>query len=149
LLVAAATATGANGQSVRISSLADINFGTIQNFVSDQSVSQTVCVYSTARSGAYQVTATGDGPANAFTLRSGSNRLAYEVQWADSAGQTVGASLAPGIPLPSQTSSTILSNCLFGLLPTASLIATLRASDINTAVSGNYSGTLTLLIAPD
>lgn len=142
--------TGAYAQAqVQISRLVDVSFGTIANFTTDQSISQTICVYSSAANGGYSVTATGSGSSGAFTLSaSGGNRLRYEVQWAASANQTTGQTLTARVALGGLTSNGITSSCVFGFLPTASLITVLRATDLSTVTAGTYTGTLSLLIAP-
>ncbi len=147
--LAALTSTGAAAQSVRISGLSDVQFGTLTNLINDQRASQTICVYSSALNGGYRVTATGSGPSGAFTLQSGSAQLEYELQWASSANQTSGQPLSPGVPLASQTGSTWFSNCLFGLFLSASLITVLRAQDTSSARAGAYSGSVALMIAPN
>ncbi len=63
--LAALTSTGAAAQSVRISGLSDVQFGTLTNLINDQRASQTICVYSSALNGGYRVTATGSGPGGA------------------------------------------------------------------------------------
>jgi hypothetical protein len=134
-------------EQARITSLADVAFGTIGNFTSDQSIARDVCIYSSTDR--YSVTARGSGTANAFTLASGTNRLAYEVQWADSAGQTAGTTLSPNVALGGQSTFSIIGTaCFFGIFRTASLITILRANALSTAAAGNYTGTLTLIIAP-
>ena len=147
--LAALCSTAASAQSVRISGLSDVQFGTLTNFVNDQTSSQTICVYSSAFNGGYRVTATGSGPGGAFTLQSGAAQLPYELQWAGSANQTSGQPLSPGIPLASQSGNTWLSNCLFGMFMSASLITVLRANQTSAAQAGAYSGTVSLLIAPN
>ncbi|MBV1916578.1 MAG: hypothetical protein KUG65_00725 [Sphingomonadaceae bacterium] len=139
----------ANAQNVRISGLSDVNFGTILNFSVDYTDSQNVCIYSSGISGTYHVTATGSGAGGAFTLASGSNTLAYEVQWADTANQPSGTSLASGVALYGQSASAFFSGCFFGIFPTASLVTVLRASETSAATTGSYAGTLTLLVAPN
>lgn len=147
--LAASCSVPGHAQNVRISGLSDVDFGTLTNLINDQTISQTICVFSAAFNGGYRITATGSGPGGAFTLQSGAAQLPYELQWAASADQTSGQPLTPGIALSSQSGNTWLSNCLFGLFRSASLIAVLRASQTGTARAGSYSGTVALMIAPD
>ncbi len=147
--LAALVSPCAAAQSVRVSGLSDVAFGTLTNLVNDQTSSQTICVYSSAVNGGYRVTATGSGPGGAFTLQSGSAQLPYELQWADAANQTSGQPLSPGVPLTGQSGSTWFSNCLFGLFLSASLITVLRASETSRARAGSYSGSVSLMIAPN
>lgn len=148
-LIAFAPASADAAPSVRINNLADVAFGTISNFTSDQTSSQSICIYSTAAGGLYQITATGSGSGGAFTLASGTDTMAYEVQWAATAGQTTGTSLTAGVALTGLTSNATKSGCTSGPSSSASLITVLRTAEIGAAKSGSYSGTMTLLVAPN
>jgi hypothetical protein len=75
--------------------------------------------------------------------------MAYEVQWAAASGQTSGLSLTAGVEQTNLTSSATSSNCASGPVTTASLITILRTAQVTAARAGAYSGTLTLLIAPN
>src|SRR6185312_11899402 len=66
---------------VQISGLTDIAFGTVDP-TSAASQSENVCVWSNTSGRGYQVTATGSGASNAFTLTDGTNTLPYSVEWA-------------------------------------------------------------------
>ena len=148
LLILAPVSADAAPQA-RITKLVDAAFGTISNFSTDLTNSQSICVYSTGTSGQYRVTATGDGSGGAFTLASGSYTLAYEVQWSASSGQTSGQSLTAGVALTGLTSTATSSNCSSGPVTTASLITILRTTGVSAATAGAYSGTLTLVVAPN
>lgn len=139
----------AHAASAQISKLANVSFGTIANFSSDLSNSQNICVYSTGTSTRYHVTGTGSGAGSAFTLASGSNTMAYEVEWSSSSGQTSGTSLTSGTALTLQTSTATNATCSSGPATSASLIVILRTATIQAARAGAYSGTLTLIIAPN
>ena len=139
----------AQEQQVRVNKLVNAAFGTIANFTIDQTRSQNVCVYTTPLGTRYQVTATGNGTGGAFTLASGANTLAYEVQWAATSGQTVGTTLNPGVPLTFLTTTATISGCTTGPATSASLITILRTAAIGSARSGNYTGVLTLLLRPN
>lgn len=139
----------AQAQSVRISGMSDVNFGQVANFLNDQSLSQTVCLFSSSLNGGYTVTATGSGAGGAFALGAGGNQLPIEVQWAGSANQISGQNLQPGVPLPSNTANAVLSGCFLGLLRSASLIVVLRASETSKARAGAYTGSVSLMVAPN
>lgn len=139
--------TPGHAQQVRISRLTDVAFGTISNFLIDQTRTQNVCAHSTSPTRGYSVTARGNGTAFAFTLASGSNRLAYEVQWAGSTGQTTGTNLVANVAQTGFTGRGNNSTCGNGTR-TASLITILRSTAISAATTGNYTGTLTLILAP-
>lgn len=151
LLVLASGAAAAD--QARISALSDVAFGTIASFTSDWVRSQSVCLSAKSPpTNLYRITATGSGAGGSFVLDSGSEKLSYDVQWADSSGQTAGTQLVPNQPLTAQQSSVGSSDpgdCSKGPATTASLIVILRSSALAAASSGTYSGSLTLLVAPE
>jgi hypothetical protein len=57
--------------------------------------------------------------------------------------------LSPNVALTGQTSSATQQFCNSGPASPASLILVLRGSELARARQGNYSGTLTLLIAAE
>ena len=148
LLLIAAPARAASNK-VRISGLGDVAFGTIANLGLDAVQSQSVCVYADTATNGYNVTASGSGSGGAFQLASGLARLAYEVQWSSSAGQSSGVQLSPNTPLPGQTSSATQQTCNNGAATTASLILVLRSAALSSASAGSYSGTLTLVVGAE
>lgn len=139
----------AQAQSVRISGLSDVDFGQIANVLNDQSLSQTVCLFSSSLNGGYTVTATGSGTGGAFALGAGGSQLPIEVQWAGTANQVSGQNLQPGVPLSSNTANSLLSGCFLGLFRSASLIVVLRASETSKARAGSYTGFVSLMVAPN
>lgn len=151
LLLAAglAGATGASAQQVRIRQLNDFAFNTIGAAPVDLSLADNLCIYSTAGSGRYTITARGSGASNAFTLASGSNTLPYEVQWAFASAQSAGSVLRPNVPLAGTTTNRTDSTCSLAASLTASLIVMLRTAVQQSARAGSYSGTLTLIVAPN
>lgn len=136
---------------VRISKLADIDFLGVDpanNAVSNQNV----CVWSNAASRAYRITATGSGTANAFTLDAAGAPapVSYSVQWAGSSGQTSGAALTPGTALTNLSSTAVNADCTAGPATTASLIVGIDQSTLQSMTANLvYSGTLTLMVAPE
>ena len=139
----------AAADKVRITNISDVNFGMITNLQADARQSQNICVFSNSTAGAYSILASGSGTGSAFTLSNGSNSLAYEVQWADQSGQTSGTSLAPNVTATGRTSSASHQSCNTGPPTSASLVIILRASQLGQARAGNYSGSLTLLVAAE
>lgn len=141
------------GDTVRISGLSDVTFGSISNFAGDSVQSQSLCLYSKSPpANNYRITASGSGPGGAFVLSSGSATLPFEVQWSDSAGQTTGSQLLPNQPLTAQHSPTgagSADDCSSGPGTTASLVIILRSASLSAAASGSYNGTLSLLVAPE
>ena len=144
-----ATPAPALAQKVRITNLSDVDFGTIANLQADSRRSQNICLYSNATAGGYSVVATGSGPGSGFSLSSGPNQLPFDVEWSGQSGQSSGAALSPTVALTGQTSSATQQFCNSGPATSASLILVLRGSELARARQGNYSGTLTLLIAAE
>jgi hypothetical protein len=150
LFLTAATHSGpASAQKVRITNLSDVDFGLIANLQSDALRSQNVCVFSNSAGNRYSITATGSGTGSSFALSNGSASLDYEVEWADQSGQSTGTSLSPNIASTGRVSSATHQSCNVGPATSASLIIVLRSSALSQAREGNYSGSLTLLVAAE
>ena len=141
----------AAASNVRITGLTNLSFNTVADLTSDTSLAEDVCAFSSSPTNGYRVTATGSGTGGAFTLSpvSGSDTLAYEVQWKAQAGQASGSQLTAGSPLTGQISSATQQQCNNGPATSASLIVILRAAALSSVTAGSYSGSLTLLIAPE
>jgi len=134
---------------VQISKLSDIVFGTVDPTVA-ASKSENLCVWSNTSGRAYQITASGSGggASNTFALTDGTTELPYSVEWAASTGQTSGTALATGTALIGLTSSATNPTCSAGAATTASLIVKMAAADLQAAVASSYTGSLTLVLAP-
>jgi len=133
---------------VRISGLADVNFGTLANLEVDAVQSQSLCLYS--QSDRYSVRADGSGAGGAFVLSGGASSLPYEVRWSPQSGQSNGTALSPGAVLSGLTTNAQNQNCGgSGPTTTASLILVLPATALSGATQGSYSGTLTLIVAEE
>lgn len=134
----------------RITGLSDVSFGTITSFAADSVRTQNICVYSKSSPlDNYRITASGSASGGTFALSSGSNTLPYEVQWSDTSGQTSGAQLSANVPLTGQHSSAEQDDCSKGPATTASLIIVVRSAAVAGAISGSYTGSLTLVVAPE
>lgn len=150
LLVAALSGPEpALAQKVRITKLSDVDFGQISNLQADARRAQNVCLFSNSMGGRYSITATGSGSGSSFTLTNGANSLAYEVEWSDQSGQTSGASLSPAVASTGRVSAATHQTCTSGPTTSASLIVILRSSALTQAREGNYSGSLTLVVAAE
>lgn len=132
---------------VQISGLADIAFGTVDP-TAPAAKAEDVCVWSNTSARGYQVTATGSGAGSAFTLSDGTNTLPYSVEWAGSSGQLSGTSLTSGTALAGLTSTAISPACTSGPASSASLIVRMSQANLEAAVASSYTGTLTLVVAP-
>jgi hypothetical protein len=134
----------AHAQSVRITGLTDMPFGSLPTTGVDQQMNESVCADRLLLNAGYSVTATGSGTGNAFTLSNGTTALPYEVQWSSSAGQTSGTNLNAGVTLTGQNASLVCT--LLGSAD-ASLIVLIRGTKIASAKAGSYSGTLTIILS--
>ena len=149
ICAAAAIASPASAQKVRITNLSDVDFGQVANLQAESRRSQDVCLYSNSAGNAYSVTATGSGPGGSFALANGSSSLAYDVEWSQQSGQTSGTQLLSSVSLAGQTSTAAHQFCNTGPATSASLTLVLRAADLSQAREGLYTGSLTLLIAAE
>ena len=150
-----ATSTGSLSVSVsvpnrvRLSGLTDVAF-TNQDPSVAASNAQNVCVWSNTSTKGYNVTATGSGAGNAFTLASGASNVAYSVEWAGNSGQSAGTALATGAALTGLTSTATNATCSAGASSTASLIVKIPSANLqNMQAATTYTGTLTLVVAPE
>lgn len=132
----------------RVSGFADASFGIVTGF-GDQSISQSLCAYSSSKTATYSVMASGDGAAGAFALSSGSSQLGYDVLWADAPNLSGGTALAPNVPLSGLTSTASQQSCISGPPASASLTIVLRDSILRSALAGSYSGAVQITIAPE
>lgn len=132
---------------VQISGLTDVVFGTVDPTVA-ASRAEDVCVWSNSSGKGYTVSASGDGSSNAFTLSDGTNTLPYSVEWAGSSGQSSGTALVSGTALGGLTSTATSPTCSAGPSATASLIVKMTAASLQAAAASSYTGTLTLVVAP-
>ncbi|MCH8614864.1 hypothetical protein LZ016_01920 [Sphingomonas sp. SM33] len=134
---------------VQISKLADVSF-TNQDPSVNASNAQSVCVWSNTSTKGYNVTATGSGTANAFTLANGALTVPYSVEWAGSSGQSSGSALTAGTALTGLTSTATNMNCASGPATSASLIVKISSANLQTMQAATtYTGTLTLVVAPE
>ena len=134
---------------VRISGLSDVAFTNVDPSA-DVSNAQNVCVWSNTSTQGYRLTASGSGASNAFTLANSALTVPYTVEWNGSSGQTSGTALTTGSALTGLTSSATNSNCASGPSASASLIVKIGAASLQTMnASTSYTGTLTLLVAPE
>ena len=149
LAAAMALPQPASAQKVRVTDLSDVNFGLLSNLQADARRSQNVCLFSNSTGGRYSITASGSGSGSSFALSDGAHTLPYEVEWSDQSGQSSGASLAPTVTSTGRVSAATQQTCNSGPATSASLIVVLRASSLTQAREGNYSGSLTLLVAAE
>lgn len=128
---------------VQISALDDIPLGAYTGG-GDMTGDDDLCVYS--NNGGYDITATGNGAAGAFELIGGSANIPYTVAWATTAGAGTGTSLIAGVTLANQGGTFTTPNC--NGADNAQVIVTVDDVALASAPADNYTGVLTLLVAP-
>lgn len=135
---------------VQISGLADVTFSAVDPATAATNA-QNVCVWSNTTTRGYRITATGSGAASAFTLSSGVLPVVpYSVEWAAATGQSSGSTLTAGTALTGLASTATSPTCSSGASSSASLIVKMAAADLSNMQAGpTYSGSLTLLVAPE
>jgi hypothetical protein len=134
---------------VKIGNLSDFNFGLVTNLSADRVLASSICVYSAKATPGYNVRASGSGEGRAFTLAGPGSTLGYEVQWSAQPGQTTGTRLSPNVVLSGLVTTATQANCNSGPPSSASLIVLLRATSLQAALSGSYTGTLTVIIGSE
>jgi len=147
--VALAAPAAAQEKFVKIGNLTDYNFGTITNLSADRTLASSICIYSAKATPGYNVTAIGDGAGGAFTLAGGGGTLAYEVQWNSLPNMASGTTLRPNVTLTGLLTTALQANCNNGPPSSASLIVLLRATALQAAPSGTFSGVLTIVIGSE
>lgn len=134
---------------VQLTGLSDVSF-TNQDPTVAAANAQNVCVWSNTSTKGYNVTATGDGAANAFTLANGALTVPYSVEWSDTSGQSSGTALATATALTGLTTAATNPTCSSGASSTASLIVKISTANLQTMQAAtSYTGTLTLVVAPE
>ena len=126
---------------VRINNLTDIPLAFSGADVSNTSEA---CIYRNSAA-TYQITATGDGAANAFTLTNGSDTVNYSVRYDDGTG-FVG--MTSGTPLAQTNAESVNDSCVTAGSNNATIEVTVLAADATSLPADSYTGTLTLLVAP-
>lgn len=138
----------------RISDLNDLTLASWVTGEGDVKLTDDVCVYSSKAQGGYTIKATGDGANSAFTLANGSEILPYSVTW-NSGGvgnlADTGTALTTNVTTARLTGAARDSSSCTGANPgpTARVIVSMLATDMDAAIDGTYDGTLTLLVTPN
>lgn len=130
----------------RISALNDIALGTWSGSGPLNGRDNAICVWSST--GGYSVTATGSGSGGAFQLASGTNRVDYTVQWAQTGGASSGTAMTAGGALTGRTTTATATDCSTGASSTAGVFVSISAAELASSPAGTYTGTLQLLITP-
>jgi hypothetical protein len=134
---------------VELSGLSDVSFLN-QDPATAALNAQNVCVWSNTSTKGYNVTATGSGSSNAFTLSNGPLNVPFSVEWAGTSGQTSGTALSANAALTGLTSTANSATCAAGASSSASLIVKISTANLQTMQAATtYTGTLTLVVAPE
>ena len=130
---------------VRISGLSDIDLGSFAG--ADLSGSSTACVFRSG-TGNYEITAVGDGNGDSFELSDGSNDVVYTVTYDDGTG-AVG--MTSGDVLAGRTGGDPASDTCqtFAQPNNGTIEVTVAAADMAALPAGDYTGVLTLTVAPE
>lgn len=131
---------------VRVSNLGDIALGNFNGGAGDLTGADSFCVYRNG-AGNYNINMTGSGTANAFTLTdSGANTLPYSVDFVNGSA----TAMTTGASLTGQTGANTTSDtCGGGANDNVSVNVTVANADLASAPAGTYSGTLTIVVAPE
>ena len=133
-------------ERVRISGLQDAAFGAFGS--SDTRINDDVCIYSNTSGGNYDVTATGSGAGNAFTIASGPNTVPYRLFWNDVTGTVGQTELSAGTTLVGQTGADRTdTSCSGG--NNANIDILIERASVEGNPNGTYTGVITLVIEPN
>lgn len=144
--------------NARISGLSDFLLGAWSG-VGDLAANQNICIGRSGvgifGTGLYRIRADGNGDGtdiNAFTLSNGVDLVYYDVYFNDQANLTGRQQLTGGQTLTGQTASgfSVIINLLFGCVSrNANVSVVVPEANLAGTPSGNYAGTLTLVLIPD
>lgn len=146
------------GLSARIAGLTDFALGTVATS-SSAVANQDICIGRSGvglfSTGSYRVRASGNGnaaDAHAFTLSNGADEITYDVFFNDQTGLAGRVPMTGGVMLSGQQGLGLfeLFNLIFGCtVRNANVSIEVPAAQLAAASSGNYTGTLTLVLIPD
>lgn len=143
-----------SNDSIIIHGLVDYNFGIWSTGGGTLRADSDVCIGKTSFSGPYAIRASGDGAGSdpaAFTLSNGTEQISYNVYWNDQVTPSGNLPLTAGLILHGQTGSvpSFAQNRVTCRIPNANLQVEILDTELQASTSGNYSGTLTLLVIPE
>lgn len=134
-------------QLIKISGLADLNFGTYSGS-GDLDLNENVVVAGndSSASPTYRVTASGSGASSAFTVSNGTETLPYRVFFNDQAGIAGTTETAATTPLTNQGG---IHTSLGTNTENANYRVLFAETALQNAAAGAYTGTLTLVVEPE
>ena len=135
---------------VRISALADLDFGDFTG--TGDTRTSPACIYRNAGTldRDYQVTAVGSGPGGAFVLTGVSGAtIAYTVTFTDlTTAPTTSTALTSGTPIVGSNAEPT-TDCNSGADNNAEIVVDISTAAASAAPADAYTGLLTLTVAPD
>lgn len=131
------------GDAVRISNLQDIsgNYDGVNDFTG----SSPACVYRNG-TGKYNLTATGSGVNGSFEVTDGANSLPFAVSYNDGNGDQL---FVPGVQLAGLDGADVLSPTCANTGDNGEITVVINSADLASAPGSAYSGSVTLLLAPE
>ena len=130
---------------VRVNNLDDIDLGTFAGGAGDLTGSDNFCIYRNG-AGNFNITMTGSGAGSAFELTDGANTLPFSVSFNNGGANAMTAST----PLAGQAGAfTANDTCDSGASDNVSVDVTVANGDLASVPAGTYSGTLTMVVAPE
>lgn len=130
---------------VRVNNLNDIDLGTFSGGAGDLSGADNFCIYRNG-AGNFNITMTGSGAGSAFTLTDGTNTLPYSVEFTNSTPNAMTA----GTLLAAQSGAfTANDTCDSGASDNVSVSVTVANGALASVPAGSYTGTLTMVVAPE
>ena len=129
--------------SVDISQISDLSFGTVLPGAGVRTADTNLCISGSQPT--YQVQILGNGPGGIFALVSGDNTISFQVWWNDSPNTIGNRQLNPGAAQAFNSAASV-ANCPDG--PTANIQLVVPASELNTAITGQYGGSLSIMLSP-
>lgn len=129
---------------VLVTNLNDIALGTYSG-TGNLSNSDNFCIYHNG-DGKFNITMNGSGTGSAYTLANGSNLLPYTVGFTNGAAPI--APMTTLVALTGQTGANLVdSTCSGG--DNVKVDITVANASLATAPAGTYTGTLTMVVAPE
>jgi hypothetical protein len=144
LLLFVVPAAPAAAQTALINGLNDLS--STWNGTSTQIQLEDVHCVAVSNGGEYQVTITGSGTSNAFTLASGIKTLAYTVEYKDN--NLAYRSVTTNVPLTGFDSGDTTPSACSGTNAQAFVRVTFTEAVLAAATAGTYTGTLTIRVTP-
>ncbi|WP_196138741.1 hypothetical protein [Aliikangiella sp. G2MR2-5] len=137
------------GDLIQINNLNDIALGTFNGGTADLNGSDSFCIYRNGGTG-YNVTMSGSGTGGAFELAGGGNTLNYSVSFENLDAGSAAVAMTAGSTLNGVTGANNTDNtCGSAAADNAQVNVNVANADLAAVPPGSYTGTLTILVAPE